>query len=326
MKLTVLIPTWRRPRELANCLDGLELQTRRPDEVLVVARNEDTETLSLLERRQGSGGQALRAVRVDSPGQVRSLQVGLTEAEGEGVAITDDDAVPRPDWLERIERCLTEQPAVGGVGGRDWVHGGERVHAGSRRGVGKIRWYGRVIGNHHLGVGEARAVDLLKGVNMAFRRDALRGVRIAEGLRGGGAQVHSDMDICLAVKRLGWTLVYDPAIAVDHYPAERFDEDQREGRPAVALQDEVYNEAYVLARRLPPRRAALPLLYGLLVGRRGAPGLLVAIERAARGEHTGALLRACTRTRVEALAAALRVPNHPRPTSNDGWSRHGDCS
>ncbi len=314
MKLTVLIPTWRRPQELAGCIDGLGRQSRKPDEVLVVARGEDTQTWSLLESRR-SDALALCPVRVDSPGQVRSLNVGLARAEGEVVAIVDDDAVPRRDWLARIERHFAEQPMVGGVGGRDWVHHGELLHDGSTSTVGKIRWYGRVIGNHHLGVGDARQVDLLKGVNMAFRRDAVRGIRIAEALRGGGAQVHSDMDLCLAVKSAGWRLVYDPAIAVDHYPARRFDEDQRENRPLAALQNEVYNETYVLARRLSLRSAVLPLLYGLVVGRRQAPGLVVALERLARGERSGAALLACTRGRIEALAAALRDGKRSRTSA-----------
>lgn len=306
LKLTVLIPTWRRPRELAKCLDGLARQTRAPDEVVVVVRGEDAETWSLLEGRRRSDVLALRLVGAGAPGVVRSISTGLDAAGGEVVAITDDDAVPRSDWLERIERRFAEQPEVGGVGGRDWVHDGARVVESSRRSVGKVRWYGRVIGNHHLGAGDARPVDVLKGANMAFRRAALRGISIANGLRGGGAQVHWEMDLCLAVKRAGWTLVYDPAIAVDHFPAQRFDEDQREDRPLAAVQNEVFNETYVLARRLPLERAALALLYGLLVGRRQAPGLVVALERFARRKRTGATLRACTRARLQALAAILR--------------------
>lgn len=306
MKLTVLVPTWRRPQELANCLDGLGRQTRIPDEVIVVVRREDGETWTLLEARSGTGALPLKAVQVESPGQVRSLKAGLAQAGGDVVAITDDDAVPRPDWLERLERRFAEEPAVGGVGGRDWVHEGEHLHDGSHPTVGKVRWYGRVIGNHHLGAGEARQVNLLKGVNMAFRRDALRGVSLMEGLRGGGAQVHSDMDLSLGIGRAGWHLVYDPAVAVDHYPARRFDEDQRDERSRLALQNEIYNETYVLARRLPLRRAALPVLYGFLVGTRQAPGPLVALEQAARGKRPGASLGDCARARVEALIAVLR--------------------
>lgn len=35
-----------------------------------------------------------------------------------------------------------------------------------------VQWFGRVIGNHHLGTGGVREVDILKGVNMSFRQTA----------------------------------------------------------------------------------------------------------------------------------------------------------
>ena len=172
--------------------------------------------------------------------------------------------------------------------------------------VGKIRWYGRVLGNHHLGAGESRGVDLLKGANMAFRRDALRDVRLDPALRGSGAQVHWEVDLCLAVRNAGWRLVYDPAVAVDHYPAERFDEDQRNARPDVALQNEVFNLTYVLLRRLSGWRRLLVLGYGVVVGTREAPGLVVALEQALRRSRAAPSLRACERARFEALRAHLR--------------------
>ena len=44
MKITVLIPTYRRPKDLGRCLEALQKQTRPADEVLVVVRNTDAET------------------------------------------------------------------------------------------------------------------------------------------------------------------------------------------------------------------------------------------------------------------------------------------
>jgi GT2 family glycosyltransferase len=304
VSVSVLVPTWRRPAELARCLAGLAAQTRTPDEVVVVARPDDRQTWRLLERQDAGG--AVQGLAVDTPGVVASLNAGLGAARGDVVAVTDDDAVPRADWLERIEHTLLGAADIGGVGGRDWVHHDSEVLDDGRPTVGKVRWFGRVVGNHHLGVGPARDVDVLKGANMAFRREALRGVTIDPGLRGAGAQVHWEIDLCLGVKRAGWRLVYDPAIAVDHFPADRLDEDQRTGRPVVALENEVYNETYVLLRRLPRWRGALALGYGLLVGTRLAPGLVTAIERRARGERVPARLAACQRARVQALRARAR--------------------
>lgn len=304
MTMSVVVPTWRRPEHLSRCLAGLEAQVRRADEVVVVARQEDTETWGVIERAE-AGCLAIRSVAVTAPGMVPSLNVGLHAATGEVVVITDDDTVPHPDWLERMEAAFALDRRIGGVGGRDWLHEGDRVVDDARSVVGKVRWYGRVVGNHHLGAGQPRDVDVLKGANMAFRREAIRGVRIAE-LRGRDTQPHWEWDVCLPVKRAGWRLVYDPAIAVDHFRAPRLDEDQRTGRPISALANEVYNETYILLRHLPRLRAAVVLAYGLAVGTRLAPGLLVGVERRLRGERVGRRLVAAERARIEAVLALAR--------------------
>ncbi|ONQ99134.1 glycosyl transferase, partial [Burkholderia cenocepacia] len=44
MKISVLVPTYRRPADLARCLLALQRQQRLPDEVIVVARPEDDAT------------------------------------------------------------------------------------------------------------------------------------------------------------------------------------------------------------------------------------------------------------------------------------------
>jgi cellulose synthase/poly-beta-1,6-N-acetylglucosamine synthase-like glycosyltransferase len=306
MKLSVIVPTWRRPEDLTRCLAGLAAQLRPADEVLVVARREDSETWAALERSSGSSHQLpVRGISVAVSGVVPSLRAGLNASRGDVVAITDDDAVPRRDWLERIERLLERDPTVGGVGGRDWVHR-DGVLNGGERTVGSVRWYGRVIGNHHLGVGGPREVDLLKGANMAFRARAVRPVDLDDGLRGEGDQPHWEIDLCLSVKRNGWTLLYDPAIAVDHYPAPRFEREQRAAGSAEALRNEVHNRTYALLKGLPGWRAPITLAYEFLVGTRQAPGLAAALERRARGKRVWARLATATGARREAVGTIIR--------------------
>jgi GT2 family glycosyltransferase len=306
MKLSVVVPTWRRPAELSRCLEGLAGQSRAPDEVVVVAREEDEKTWALL-REPRPDGLPLRPARVERPGVLEALRTGIEAVEGDVVAITDDDSIPRPDWIERMETALAGDERVGGVGGRDFVHQDGRVVEDGAPAVGRVRWYGRVLGNHHLGSGPPREVDVLKGVNVAFRRVAIADAQLPRDLRGSGAQVHWELDLCLAVKNAGWKLVYDPRIAVDHFPAHRYDEDRRRGRPLAALGNEVFNLTLVLLRRLPPGRAAVAFGYGVLVGTRDAPGLVTACERALRGRHARGALGACERARTEALREHLRT-------------------
>ena len=91
-----------------------------------------------------------------------------------------------------------------------------------------IRRTGKICGNHHLGVGAPRTVSLLKGANMIYRRSAVGGLRFDTRLRGKGAQPCNDLSFSLSVRRTGWKMVYDPRVAVDHFPAERFDDNGRD--------------------------------------------------------------------------------------------------
>lgn len=268
--VTVVIPSYRRPDQLARCLAGIAAQTLYPEELIVVVRQGDRETEDLLATWPGG----LTVVSVDSPGQVAALQAGAERVSTDIVAFTDDDAVPRRDWLAGLARHFRD-PSVGAVGGRDVVHGdvlSQSIEAGTASGqfrVGLISTWGRLSGNHHVGVGPARDVDTLKGVNMAVRSRVLA---FPKGLRGAGAQVHNEVSVCLWVRLQGCRVIYDPSVVVDHFPAPRHDSDTRDGAAPEATANAAFNlTASVLA--LAPRLAARRMVYGVLVGDAGVPGL-----------------------------------------------------
>jgi glycosyltransferase involved in cell wall biosynthesis len=272
--ISVIIPTYRRPNDLTRCLQALKQQTRPADEVLVVVRDSDSETWALF-KQTDFHPLPLKTVTVKVPGVVAALNAALDTTEKDVIAITDDDAAPHRDWLERIESYYLSDDRLGGVGGRDWVYWQNKLLEDSDTEiVGKLQWFGRVIGNHHRGVGQAREVDILKGVNMSFRRSAIAPIRFDERMRGTGAQVNFEMALCLSLKRNGWKLIYDPAIAVDHYPAKRFDEDKRDRLNEVALLNAVHNETLVLLENLPPLRRIVFMLWAVLVGTQEALGLI----------------------------------------------------
>ncbi|THF74909.1 glycosyltransferase family 2 protein [Cohnella fermenti] len=271
--ISVVIPTYRRTHDLRRCLRALRTQIRAPDEVLLVVRDTDEETRSFLEAEPIELS-SLRIVAVTEPGQVAALNAGLRCSSGEIVAITDDDAAPRSDWLLRIENHFVQDAALGGIGGRDWIPTELRRSGFRRARVGKVQWFGRVIGNHHLGDGKPRYVDFLKGANMSYRRTAIEGIRFHTGLKGVGAQVNNDMEFSMAVKRAGWKLLYDPLVAIDHYPASRFDEDQRHAFNEIAMHNRVHNETYVLLLNFGALRRMIFMAWLLTIGTRASPGLL----------------------------------------------------
>jgi glycosyltransferase involved in cell wall biosynthesis len=260
---TVLIPTYRRPQELRQCLDAILGQTRPPEQVIVIRRDTDEDTVRVL-----SFENAVEEVVVSQGGTVAALCAGLSHASGNVVAVTDDDAVPRHDWLERLAAVFDEE-SVGAVGGRDVVHRGGEIADGRALVVGRMTWYGRLIGNHHLGAGGAREVDFLKGCNYAFRKEQFK---IPTGLLGSGAQPCHDMASCLEVRRSGGRIVYDPTIVVDHYPGLRHDDGGRSAPTRRARLNGTFNEAFSVFSLARERR--LPyLIYHILIGDTASPGV-----------------------------------------------------
>jgi len=275
LRLSVLVPTYRRLDDLKRCLAALAAQRRLADEIIVVLRDTDSETSEWLQALERKPPQLLM-VTVTEPGQVAALNRGLDAVSGDVVAITDDDAAPRRDWLERIERHFLSDGSIGGVGGRDYV-AGEPPNQ-DQRVVGKLYWYGRMVGNHHLGAGGARYVDFLKGANMSYRRAALGEHRFDVRLRGTGAQAHNELGIAFELVRRGWRLLYDPAVAVDHYPSVRHDNDQRGRVGKKAVEDHSYNAALGLTKHLSWYGRIAYLFYGVAIGSRARPGLVQCVR------------------------------------------------
>ncbi len=273
-RVAVVVPSYRRPHLLISCLGGIADQTRPPEEVVVVARDDDADTHAVL-----ADWPDVRTVRIEQAGVIAAMRAGVAATNAEIVAFVDDDARPRPEWLAMLLRHLSA-PEVGAAGGRDVVERPEQTGPLTER-VGELTPWGRLIGNHHLGRGQPRDVAVLKGVNMAFRRTALA---LPEGLRGDAAQVDFELASCLWAAGRGWRLVYDPAALVDHAGGPRFGADQRGSPQAAAVADAAFNRLAILLSLCPTlgiRRAA----FGLLVGEGATPGLARAAVAAARGER-----------------------------------------
>src|SRR5205085_7988956 len=96
----------------------------------VVVHESDYETQELLRPLIAIDKSMVMAV-VNRRGQVAACNAGLETAVGDIIAITDDDAVPQPDWLSGIERQFLSDSGVGGVGGPDRIRHGN-LQASSR--------------------------------------------------------------------------------------------------------------------------------------------------------------------------------------------------
>jgi glycosyltransferase involved in cell wall biosynthesis len=291
VKVSVIVPTHRRTADLARCLAALDAQERRADEVIVIARHDDYATLDWLRTREANRPDPRRfVVLLRKPGTVAAYNLGIESASGDVLCFTEDNAIAHSDWIARIVRAFNDDAELGGLGGRDIVHECNGIQQGHTPRVGLVRWYGRTIGNHHIGHGDARRVQVLKGVNMAFRREAIGALRFDSRLRGTGAQAHCEMAFSLDVQRRGWTLIYDPSLQVEHFPAQRRDEDPRFAFNDAAFYNASFNRRLIMCEYLSPSGRWAFVAYSTLIGDRADPGFLRALSLAfERGGVTLAL-------------------------------------
>ena len=308
---SVIVPSYHRPQQLFQCLAGVQAGARVPDEVVVVLRDEDTDSQELLEqwRAANERGPRVKTVLATRPGQIAAMNCGLAAATGDVVCFTDDDCVPRPQWLAGLARHYAD-PLVGGVGGRDVVHHGDEQVPAHSRVVGKITWGGKIIGDHHCAALEG-PVDVahLKGANMSFRRALL--AEFDEHLAGGSSCLN-DTDASLHVTSQGFRLVYDPHAIVDHYPAQRFGDSTRQLDDPRLVYSDSHNWVYCMLKHLPPLRKVAFVSYALLVGMGKRYGLVKYLLRLPLGPLAATrLFRASTAGKLQGIRTYLKMKRAP---------------
>jgi GT2 family glycosyltransferase len=324
MHVSVVIPTYKRPESLSRCLDALACQDTQAAEILVVIRRDDEATQRVVDQYASDRIRHLH-VRIPAgrPGLVAALNAGTEASSGQIVCLTDDDAVPRPDWITRIVAAFAQDSLIGAVGGRDWVYYDGKLIAGDESIVGTVNWYGRCVGNHHLGVGPSRDVATLKGVNLSVRGELLRQLGFDTRLRGSPTEHHSELGLCLRLLRLGYRVVYDPAIAVEHYLEPRADGARIFAPHQVG--DAAHNETLALLEHLKPTGRVAHLLVATAVGTADTPGLAQALRSlVSSGTPRLRYVAANLGGRSSAAVAYRRTRREHAEGTTDTVSRLGD--
>ena len=88
MNITVIIPTYRRPKYLHNCLTGFKQQTRLADEILLMVRDTDDLTWGFLSDFNAES-LPLKTLTVKVTGVIAAMNLGLAAAAGDIVCFTE---------------------------------------------------------------------------------------------------------------------------------------------------------------------------------------------------------------------------------------------
>ena len=302
MRVTAVVPTWQRPELLRQCLDGVIAQNPPADEILVVARSDDTETLKVIEAIAAAQDR-VRWVEVTEPGHVPPVRMGLAAATGDLVAFIDDDAQPRAGWLRALAAPFAD-PKVACVGGLVDTPGTVGV---VHPDAGRIRWYGKHIGN--IGLVHADAPFEVDGVlegNSMWRVEVLRSLEFLEALAAEDAPLYG-LDLCLQAKARAWKVVYTSDAAVRHTPGPRPGDSIDRSDRVRTTRSYSRNMTLIGLRHLHGFRRVAFAGWWWLVGERASYGLATALVDGTRGALAWGSVSAGFAGKAEGVRAWLRT-------------------
>ncbi len=118
-RVSVVVPTYRRPELLARCLAALTAQTLPPTEYEVVAADDAASDTTRVLVESVRAPVAVRYVPVTgNHGPAAARNAGWRAARGAVIAFTDDDTVPDPGWLAAGLAPFDRDPELAAAAGR----------------------------------------------------------------------------------------------------------------------------------------------------------------------------------------------------------------
>jgi len=287
LSTSVLIPSFRRSDQLTLCLKSIAAQTLLPNEVIVVWQGDDITTRDSVEQLRHTLPYPLNVLHCLEAGVVPAENTALDAAKGEIILLCDDDVVTPPGWIAR-HLSFYSDPKIGAVGGsaNNYNPDGSVFPRRKIQPTGQLTWYGKSYGNMYDQVEEWVSrfpidVDHLVGYNLSLRRCAFE--RFESNLKAYWQMF--ELDVCLQVKAQGYRVIFDFANVVEHYPTNTAYAGGRDGDLQVKIFNAGFNHAFVLAKHSPRHLHFWRLMYLLLIGSVGSPGLLSSLLAMMRYGH-----------------------------------------
>lgn len=114
IKVSVIIPTKNRSREILKVLKSLKKQTYKNIEVIIVEGGEIIKTRKSINKIKGI---KKKLILQKTKGLVNAVNEGFKKSTGDIIIRTDDDIVASREWIYEIVKVFKTSDKIGGVTG-----------------------------------------------------------------------------------------------------------------------------------------------------------------------------------------------------------------
>jgi len=202
--VSIVIPTYERPRQLALCLNALSALEYPRDRYQVIAVNDGSPKTTGIGKQLKQAFPHFELIHRPHGGPAAARNAGASAAEGEIIAFTDDDCLPEKNWLLEITDAVSGSPQS--------LVGGKIVNILSGNVFATASQL--LIDFLYERCETSRAMQFFCASNLACRLDAFQQLGgFSEAFPIAAAE---DRDFCRRWIKAGGALTYEPNAVVNH--------------------------------------------------------------------------------------------------------------
>ncbi|MEM4143007.1 MAG: glycosyltransferase family 2 protein [Candidatus Bathyarchaeia archaeon] len=200
-KISVVIVTYNRPKDVIETIESILHQSCKPLEIIVIddCSNPQLNLKFAIEN--------LRLIRFNKEAGLSSARnFGVKIAKGDYIAFIDDDAIANKHWLEEIQKGIER--------GADILGGPlEPIYE-----VPPPRWWDEKLFGGYVGIGNIRK-KYIYGANMVISKEVFRRIGLFQptiGRQKGKLLSYEEWDLFERAKRAGFSVLFMARAIVYH--------------------------------------------------------------------------------------------------------------
>jgi glycosyltransferase involved in cell wall biosynthesis len=203
VEVSVIIPMYNSQNTIIQVLEGLEIQTAKNFEVIVVDDGSMDRSSQLVADFAKQSNLAIYMARQENLGPATARNMGVRCAKGKVIIFLDADCIPTPNWVEAMSDVLK-----GNIVGCNCVCKTKNSRSLIARYVGY-----EVSKRHEQMVG--KSIDALSTCMAAFRKDVF--VKAGGFDTGYKAASGEDFALSFKIRQMGYDLIFTDKTYVFHY-------------------------------------------------------------------------------------------------------------
>jgi len=114
MKVSLIIPVFNEEKYITLCLESLEKQIEKPNEIIIVDNNCTDNTINIVKKYKKS--LPIKIVKEKKKGVVFARNRGFSKAKGDILARCDADSILPKNWIKKIKENFSKNKIDGLTG------------------------------------------------------------------------------------------------------------------------------------------------------------------------------------------------------------------